>query len=104
MKKTVPLSLRPSAGITEDTLAIHPNEGFDLGMMMTAYRVQFSFGPSANDFAQGQDGESCPMEVQLRNQCPLQTIEINQKFWQKLGKPRRAILHYDGRRLLLETL
>jgi hypothetical protein len=69
-------------------VSIHPNEGFDLGMMTTAYDVEL-------------DG-SGPALVKLLNECPKESFELPPKLYERYGKPRQAILKYDGAKLFIE--
>ena len=39
MKNTSELSVLGDFSMPEDTLVIHPNDGFDLGLMMTSHPV-----------------------------------------------------------------
>ena len=88
MKSTTPLTILCSARLPENTLNMHPNEGADLGLMMTRYSVEIQDGARA--------------EIRLLNECPKESVEIGQRFWERLGKPSKAILSLDGSVLKIE--
>jgi hypothetical protein len=69
-------------------LSIHPNDGFDLGMMTTAYDVEL-------------DGAG-PALIRLLNECPRDCLELPPRLYERLGKPRQAVLKYDGSTLFIE--
>lgn len=88
MKSTTPLKILCSAGMPENRLNLHPNEGADLGLMTTRHSVEL--------------GEGVVAEIHLLNECPRESLEIGPKFWERLGKPAKAILSYDGTMLRIE--
>ncbi len=72
-------------GLAANRINIHPNEGFDLGFMTTNYRVELEgFGAT---------------EVWLLNDCPKQSVELNPQVWERCGKPKQAVLNFDGAKL-----
>ena len=81
MKQTKALTVLCSARIPEDQLNIHPNEGADIGMMMTQHSARTDGG--------------APIEVCLKNDCPKECVEINKRLWERLGKPPKLILGYE---------
>ena len=84
MKKTRALKILCSARLPENRLNIHPNEGADIGLMMTHY-------PSLTF-------EGAQVELHLLNDCPHESVEISSRLWERLGKPAKVILRYaDGR-------
>lgn len=103
MKKTGPLRVSGSTAIQAGRFHIHPNEGFDLGLMTTAYRVNLVTGVDLQHFAQGE-GETQPATVWLLNECPQQTLQLNFKQWEIFGKPEKAMLLYEGDRLYLQRV
>lgn len=77
-----------SMQLPPNRLNIHPNEGFDLGLMTTHYCLEME-----------QVG---PVEVYLLNECPKETLQINYKVWEKLGKPGKVIMELDEGHLSLK--
>lgn len=57
-------------------------------MMTTHYEVELEGGTRG--------------EIWLLNECPVESVEINTRFWEKCGKPKQAILELDGSRLFLK--
>jgi hypothetical protein len=88
MKSTAPLKILCTSWLPDNRLNIHPNEGADLGLMMTSYSVAIEDGAQA--------------ELLLRNDCRKECLEMGQKFWERLGRPERAVLSYDGSVLRIE--
>jgi len=88
LKSTNTLKILCSSSLPENRLELHPNEGADLGWMMTEYSVEIEEGPRA--------------EVHLLNDCPKDCLVIGRKFWEKMGRPAKAILHFDGTKLKIE--
>jgi hypothetical protein len=76
--------------LPENRLNIHPNEGADIGMMMTEYSVR--------------TGEGQAVEVHLLNNCPPESVELNTRLWEKLGKPSKVTLGLDGETLRIEKV
>lgn len=88
MKSTPELRILCQPRLKADEVSIHPNEGFDLGMMTTAYDVQI-------------DG-SGPARIKLLNECPKETLELPPKLYEKYGNPKRGVVKYDGATLYIE--
>ena len=89
MKDTPELRVLCTPSLKANEIFIHPNEGFDLGMMTTAYDVEL-------------EGNG-PALVRLLNECPRESVELPLKLFEKLGKPKRAVLRYDGVKLIIKT-
>jgi hypothetical protein len=88
MKRTTPLRILCSTNLPENRLNLHPNEGADLGLMMASHSVEIGEGERA--------------ELHLLNECPKECVEIGLKFWERLGKPAKAVLSYDGTTLRID--
>ena len=41
--------------------------------------------------------------VRLVNDCPKASVELPPNIFERLGKPKHAILKYDGTKLFIET-
>jgi hypothetical protein len=82
------LKILCSARLPENRLNIHPNEGADIGLMLTHYSALM--------------GSGSPVEVHLLNECPNESVEISSKLWERLGKPARVILRYSDGLLEIE--
>jgi hypothetical protein len=90
MKSTSPLKILCTAWLPENRLNMHPNEGADLGLMMSRYSVEI--------------GEGMQADVHLLNECPKESVEVGPKFFELLGKPSKAILSYDGSVLKIQKV
>jgi hypothetical protein len=74
--------------LRENQLNIHPNEGADIGLMTTQYSVRTSQGEV--------------LEINLMNDCPKECIELSSHLWDRLVKPQRVRLDYEGGTLRIE--
>jgi hypothetical protein len=81
MKSTKELRILCSTRIPESRLNMHPNEGADIGLMMTHHSARTV--------------EGITLDLHLLNDCPKESIEINSKLWEKLGKPAKVVLGYE---------
>jgi len=88
MRKTGSLRVLCPYGLPETRLNIHPNEGADLGMMTLQNDVTLGGGVKA--------------EVHLLNECPRESVELSPAYWERIGKPSRAVLCLDGDTLSIE--
>lgn len=87
----------------EGNVTVHPNDGFDLGVMMTETPIILYANISVEDF---QAGSGSPIQGKLlqENKCRLHTIELGKKYWQKIGSPKKVKLHFEDQKLLIEAL
>lgn len=88
MKSTSTLKALCQPSLKPGQLSIHPNDGFDLGMMTTGYDVEL-------------DGQG-PAQIRLLNECPKDCLELCPSLFEKLGRPSMAVVKYDGTRLYIE--
>ena len=102
MKSTKALLVNTDLYLNQDIL-LHPNDGFDLGLMNTSYQVKiFSnvtvdvFNNSEKDFIMGN--------LLLHNKCKHGTILICHKYWQKIGMPEKIIMFYDNEKILISNV
>ena len=91
MKETDALQVLGDFSFDEKTVNIHPNDGFDLGMMMTSHVVEMFTGippaelPSAE--SSGVYGK-----VNLKNECKMGTVELSLKSVERMGGPKQVKL------------
>jgi len=88
MKSTSALRALCRADLGPNQLSIHPNDGFDLGLMTTGYEVELEGSVHA--------------QLRLRNDCPKASVELPLRLYESLGKPSMAVLRYDGTKLFIE--
>ena len=81
MKQTKALKIVCSAKLPEGRLNIHPNEGADIGLMMTEHSATTA--------------EGAFFELHLLNECPQESVEISARLWDRLGRPAKVVLGYD---------
>jgi len=101
MKRTGSLKVSVSTAVDRVHLVMHPNEGFDLGLMRIAHPVQLCRGIPVEDYLKGSDGVSEPVSVSLLNECPKETILLGTALYKLLGEPAKAVVLFDGTRLFL---
>lgn len=100
MKNTSELSVLGDFSMPEDTLVIHPNDGFDLGLMMTSHPVYIYRGISLADFKE-KNGDRSGGKILLKNECRMGAVELSSKVLERLGKPKKVQLYYDEPNLLI---
>jgi hypothetical protein len=81
VKSTKALRILCSAGIPESRLNMHPNEGADIGLMTTHHSAKTADG--------------VVVELHLLNDCPKESVEINSRLWERLGKPSKIVVGYE---------
>ena len=99
MKKTVSLKVSVSTAVDRVHLVMHPNEGFDLGLMRVAHPVRLCRNLGLEEYLKGGEGEVDMVNVSLLNECPQQTILVGLALHRLLGEPTKAVVLYDGHRL-----
>ncbi len=100
MKNSSELNVLADFSMSEDTLVVHPNDAFDLGMMKTSYPIYIYRGISIADFKE-KKGERMSGKIFLNNDCRLGTVEMGKKGWERIGKPKRVQLYYEEPNLLI---
>jgi hypothetical protein len=76
----------------EKKIVINPNDGFDLGLMMTDATVEIYYGESPASW-QGRTTEGVYGNVYQKNECTLGTVELSIRVVEKMGSPKRVRLH-----------
>ncbi|MCD6321664.1 MAG: hypothetical protein J7L77_01435 [Clostridiales bacterium] len=79
IKQTGALQILTDQSFTEQKLVINPNDGFDLGLMMTEATVELEF-----NFEQ-ETTEPITARVIQKNECSLGTLELGNKNASKLN-------------------
>lgn len=103
MKKTVPLKVSVSATVDRVHLILHPNEGFDLGLMRVAHPVHLCRDLAVEDYLKGSSGTCEEVSISLLNECPKQTMLVGTALHKLLGEPARAVVLFDGDRLFVHA-
>lgn len=102
MKKTGMLTVLGQHSQNSSKIVIHPNDGFDLGLMSVKYPVKIFSNITLTEF-QNNSKENIEGTIHLENYCRLGTIELATKYWNKIGNPQAVVLYYDEGRLLIEN-
>jgi len=89
VKSTSPLSILSDFSVDESAVSIHPNDGFDLGLMTTEYEVLLYVGEDALD-ANLPAESFTPGRIFLKNQVRGGHIELGMKAAERLGSARQA--------------
>jgi len=101
MKKTQAVKVSVSTAVDRVHLVMHPNEGFDLGLMRIAHPVQLCRGIGVEDYLKGGDGVCEMVNVSLLNECPKETLLVGTALYKLLGEPAKAVILFDGHRLFV---
>ena len=80
---------------------MHPNEGSDLGLFTTSHSVEWCTDILPEEFLKGNSGSVRPLSVELMNECPHNTVQINVYEWEHIGAPEKAVVFLDGKRLFM---
>ena len=88
LKHTQDLNVYIDNGLSTGEFVMHPNDGFDLGLVTTQYQVSFYHDPptmpSAKPLLAGT--------ILLRNTCRSGTLEVSKKQWEMLGREKSVTL------------
>lgn len=93
MSNTAPLVVLSDFSMDEKTVNIHPNDGFDLGLMTTEYVVQIHVGPE-HDPSTLTDSDYVYGKVYLKNEVRNGYLELSRKNTEKLTGAKKAVLHH----------
>ncbi len=101
MKQSDPLAVMGDYSFDDKTINIHPNDGFDLGLMTTQHAVDICAGCSYDEFEAGTANATAGV-IHLKNECRANTVELSLRTVERLGKPRKIVLVLQDGRLLLQ--
>ena len=94
-KQTGELKVLTDQLLSEKEVVINPNDGFDLGLMITEATVELQFGNNSDQFQ--SNPKYPPLQAQLiqKNECRLGTVELGSKSIQKLDGNIRIRLYLE---------
>ncbi len=92
MRETGQLRVLSDFNFPETRIVINPNDGFDIGLMMTEAPVKLCFETSVELSSQSDKG-SLDGVIFQKNECNPGTVEISSKALEKIGSPRNVRLH-----------
>ena len=81
-------------GMDDRTIHIHPNDGFDLGLMATEYTVRIYVGTDALT-REPADSEFVYGKLHLKNSVRHGYVELGLRAAGRLGKTRSARVYYE---------
>ena len=84
----------------KEEIHLHPNVGFDLGLMNSRYKMKIFPNTIVEIFTKGSEG-FIEGSVVLDNKCKDKIIKISHLFWKKIGKPKKARLFIEEDKLLM---
>jgi hypothetical protein len=86
IKQTGELQILTDQSFTENELVINPNDGFDLGLMMTEAIVELEFNFNQETI------EPITAQIIQKNECRLGTLELGNKSASRLNGNTRVRL------------
>jgi hypothetical protein len=92
VKETAFLKVIADLSFPDKKIVINPNDGFDLGLMMTDATVLIYYGHSPATIDNG-DAKPVYGNVYQANECKLGTVELSAKAVEKIGSPKNVRLH-----------
>ena len=102
MKSSQELTVKTSLYLKDDII-LHPNEGYDLGLMLPSTSVKIFGNSTIEVFNRAEDG-FINGNVLLENKCTPLTIEVAKSFWKKIGSPDKVKLFYEDNKVLIANI
>ncbi len=96
IKETGFLKVLGDLSFPEKKVVINPNDGFDLGLMMTdtTAMIYYGFDPST---LPGDEVKPVWGNVYQKNECHLGSVELSTRVVDSMGNPKQVRLHLlDG--------
>jgi hypothetical protein len=100
MKSTGMLTSMGDSGLGRHIIVLHPNDGYDLGLLAMHNKVEIVSGQCMDDFTDGA-GKGVHGTLLLKNECTPATVRMNLALWSDIGKPRRVALSFEKDRLFI---
>jgi hypothetical protein len=100
MQSTEHLTVVGDIGLARNLIVIHPNDGYDLGLLSLRTAVRIYTKATVEDFL-AERGDSVAGTLLLMNECRLATLRMNLAWWKDLGKPRLVRLACDQGKVLI---
>ncbi|MFP4373659.1 MAG: hypothetical protein ACLFPO_04965 [Spirochaetaceae bacterium] len=93
-RHTEELSVIADYSFDEKTINIHPNDGYDLGLMMTDAVVRIFADCTMEEFESGRVTHIYGT-LHLKNETKGGTVEMSLRTAQRIGRPKKVRLHFD---------
>ena len=87
----------------KNNILIHPNDGFELGLMKTHYSVKIFANVTIDAFNNEKDNFREGILL-LNNQCKFGTIKLCAKYWRQIGMPKKIKLFYTENKVLITNI
>jgi hypothetical protein len=94
MKESDTLQVLGDFSLDEKTVNIHPNDGFDLGLMMSSHVVEMVDDVQPSELATAE-GSGLYGKINLKNECKVGSVELSLRTVEKMGGPKRVKLFYE---------
>lgn len=94
-KQTGELQVLTDQSFSEKKLVINPNDGFDLGLMVTEATVELLFTSSPGQVQSDQERSHLQAMLIQKNECQLGTIELGPKSIMKLNGNTKVRLYLE---------
>ena len=91
VKETAFLKVLADLSFPDKKVVINPNDGFDLGLMMTDATVQLYYGMNAATYDSADAGPIWG-NIYQKNEGKLGTVELSAKMVEKMGSPKKVRL------------
>ena len=95
MTRTAPLTVLGDFSMDEKTVNIHPNDGFDLGLMTTEHVVRIYVG-ATTDLAELSEESFVYGKIHLRNEVRNGHVELGLKSAQRLDGAKKVVVSYES--------
>lgn len=94
IRETGFLKVLADISFPEKKVVINPNDGFDIGLMMTDATVQLFYGFDPSTIPENdEDAKPIYGNIYQKNECALGTIELSSRVVEQLGGPKKVRLH-----------
>lgn len=92
IKETSVLNVLADLSFAEKKIVINPNDGFDLGLMMTDATVEIYYNTSPATW-EGRTTAGVYGNIYQKNECKLGSVELSTRAVEKMDSPKRVRLH-----------
>lgn len=100
MKFTESLKVYEDPALPVEAIQIHPNDGFDLGLVSYSYKMKVFANCSADEFNK-ETAAFIEGEVRQENKCRVGTVIMNPSYSSRLGNPETIRMVSTGEKILI---
>jgi hypothetical protein len=97
IKHTQGLHVFVDNALTIGELVIHPNDGFDLGLITTQHPVSIYNDPPSEPAPRPRQAG----KIYLRNSCRSGTLQVSKKQWELMGREKSVTLFIKTDKLFI---